>query len=253
MINRLFSRFCAVEPLRDTDRDWAIIGEEEPYFGVLTAERFKREHLDDEGRAEFFRSGETDIAHFIDRMRAFFGPFEPHSALDFGCGVGRLTAPLAALTGAATGVDISPGMLVEARKHGHPGLRFLDTVPHELFDWVVSAIALQHIPPQRGYGIVEQLLDRVVPGGGVTLQIMFGRVAQHERSIGSRLVIDVQGVRSATPQRKRRELPIGEMIMYDYDLTRIVGLFYRAGVKALFLEHCDHGGVIGATIYARKY
>lgn len=252
MINRLFSRFRVVEPIRDTDRDWAIIGEEEPYFGVLSHERFKREHLDEETRAEFSRSGEGDITRFIDRMRAFFGPFEPRSALDFGCGVGRLTAPLAALTGAATGVDISPGMLAEARKHRHPGLRFTETIPNELFDWVVSAIVLQHIPPQRGYGIIEQLLDRVAPGGGVTLQIMFGRTSPHEKSIGSRLVIDVQGVRPATPRKRRRKLPQGEMIMHDYDLTRVVGLFYRAGMKALFLEHCDHGGIIGATIYARK-
>jgi SAM-dependent methyltransferase len=252
MIDYLFSYFRAAAPIRDTDRDWAIIGEEEPYFGVLTAERFKREHLDDQARAEFFRFGESDIAHFIDRMRASFGPFEPHSALDFGCGVGRLTAPLAALTGAATGVDISPGMLAEARKHGHPGLLFVETIPDELFDWVVSSIVLQHIPPQRGYGIVEQLLNRVAPGGGVTLQIMFGRTAHHARAIGSRLIIDVQGVRPAMPRKRRRKLPQGEMIMYDYDLTRIVGLFYRAGMKALFLEHCDHGGIIGATIYARK-
>jgi SAM-dependent methyltransferase len=252
MINRLFSRFRVVEPIRDTDRDWAIIGEEEPYFGVLSHERFKREHLDDETRAEFFRSGEGDIARLIDRMRALFGPFEPQSALDFGCGVGRLTAPLAAVTGAATGVDISPGMLAEARKHRNPGLRLLDTIPHELFDWVVSSIVLQHIPPERGYGIIEQLLDRVAPGGGVTLQIMFGRTAPHEKSIGARLVIDVQGVWPATPPKEGRELPLGVIIMHDYDLSRVVGLFYRAGMKALFLEHCDHGGMIGATIFARK-
>lgn len=238
--------------VRDTDRDWAIIGATEPYFGVLTANRFKRENLDEESRADFFRSGEGDIGHFIHRMRSIFGAFEPRSALDFGCGVGRLTLPLAGLTGSATGVDISPGMLAEARKHDRPGLRFLSSLPDELFDWVVSNIVLQHIPPQRGYEIIEQLLERVAPEGGVTLQIMFGRTARHEKSVGARLVIDQAGVWPAMTRWRRKRVAPGRMLMHDYDLSRVVGLFYRAGMKQLTLDHCDHGGMIGATIYARK-
>lgn len=252
MFKRLLSNFPTAGPVRDTDRDWAIIGETEPYFGVLTADRFKRENLDDDARTEFFRSGEGDICGFIDRIRTLFGPFEPRSALDFGCGVGRLTVPLAVLTGMATGVDISPGMLAEARKHGQSGLTFRDTIPDDRFDWVVSAIVLQHIPPERGYDILEQLLDRVAPGGGATIQIMFGRTAHHEKSVGARLVIDREGVRPSTNRQKRRRVPEGMMIMHDYDLSRVVGLFYRAGMKTLTLDHIDHGGIIGATIYARK-
>ncbi|WP_232493656.1 class I SAM-dependent methyltransferase [Novosphingobium kaempferiae] len=253
MLKRLLSGFRSDEPIRDTDRDWQIIGETEPFFGVLTADRFKRENLDEDARAEFFRSGEGDINHFIDRMREIFGPFEPRSALDFGCGVGRLTAPLAALTGTATGVDISPGMLAEARRHPHPGLRFLDAIPHEPFDWVVSAIVLQHIPPERGYDIIAELLDRVGPDGGATIQIMFGRTVHHENSVGARLIIDDEGgVRPPRPFRRRRKIPEGVMIMHDYDLSRVVGLFYRAGLRRLYLDHIDHGGIVGATIYARR-
>ncbi|UZW55082.1 class I SAM-dependent methyltransferase [Sphingobium sp. JS3065] len=251
MITRLIANFQSAN-VRDTDRDWAIIGSTEPYFGVITADRFKRENLDEENQADFFRSGESDIRHFISRMRDIFGAFEPRSALDFGCGVGRLTLPLAALTGSATGIDISPGMLAEARKHDHPGLRFLNKVPDELFDWVVSIIVLQHIPPERGYKIIEQLLNRVGPSGGVTLQIMFGRAARHEKSVGSRLVIDDAGVRPAITRWWRKRVAPGRMLMHDYDLSWIVGLFYRAGMKHLTLDHCDHGGIIGATIYARK-
>lgn len=250
MINRLFSGFQ--KNIRDTDKDWTIIGETEPYFGVLTSNRFKRENMDEQSRSDFFRSGEGDVEHFISRMRAIFGLFEPRSALDFGCGVGRLTLPLAALTGTATGVDISPGMLSEARKHKLPGLRFLTSIPNETFDWVVSAIVLQHIPPERGYGIIEELLDRVAPKGGITLQIMFGRTAHHERAVGSSLVIDQSAVRPAISKKRRKFPNPGEMLMHDYDLSRTVGLFYRSGIRSLMLDHCDHGGIVGATIYARK-
>lgn len=252
MIGRIFSSFQSRSQLRDTDHDWTIIGATEPYFGVLTADRFRRENLNDDSLADFFRSGEGDVSHFLGRMRSAFGPFEPKSALDFGCGVGRLTLPLAALIGTATGIDISPGMLAEARRHDKPGLRFLEAIPDETFDWVVSAIVLQHIPPQRGYGLIEQLLDRVAPNGGITLQVMFGRTLRHERAPGARLVIDEGGVRPATARRSRKAPGAGEMLMHDYDLSRVVGLFYRAGMTSLMLDHIDHGGLIGATIHARK-
>jgi len=238
--------------VRDTDRDWSIIGETEPYFGVLTAERFKRAHMDDDARNDFFASGEGDVQGFINRMREIFGPFDPRSALDFGCGVGRLTVPLAVLAGAATGIDISPGMLAEARKHQHPGLRFLDTIPDDKFDWLVSAIVLQHIPPERGYSIIADLLAHVASNGGVTLQIMFGRNENHENSIGARLLIGTDEVRPAASKVRIKSIPAGVMIMHDYDLSHVVGLFYQAGFKRLYLDHCDHGGIIGATIYARK-
>lgn len=252
MIRRLLSRSHASDRARDTDRDWQIIGETEPYFGVLTAERFKRDNLDAATRDEFFSYGASDIDGFIRRMQEVFGPFAPRSALDFGCGVGRLTLPLAELTGSATGVDISPGMLAEARKHSHPGVRFTDSIPEEAFDWVVSAIVLQHIPPDRGYAILDTLLSRVAPGGGATIQLIFGRTEGHEHSAGARLVIGPQGVRPARRPVKHRKIPEGVMIMHDYDMSYVIGTFYRHGLTKLFLEHCDHGGMVGATIYARK-
>ena len=220
---------------RWAERTWRPFGRVDPYYGVLSNEQFRADRLDAKTLDAFFQTGEEHVEWTLNSIRRLIAPeFQPTRVLDFGCGVGRLTAPLATLTGAATGVDISPGMLAEARKHGHPGLRFVETIPDELFDWVVSSIVLQHIPPQRGYGIIEQLLDRVAPGGGVTLQIMFGRTAPHAKAIGSRLIIDEQGVRPATPRKRRRKLPQGEMIMYDYDLTRVVGLFYRRACKPCF-------------------
>lgn len=244
--------FRKFEKLRDTDRDWQMIGETEPYFGVLTSEMFKRDNLDDAARETFFASGQGDVRHHFDRMNALFGAFEPRSALDFGCGVGRLTVPLAEIAGQATGVDISPGMLAEARLHTTPGLTFVDAIPDSVFDWVVSLIVLQHVPPDRGYGILRQLLARVSDKGGVTIQLMFARTAKHAQSAGGRLILEGTDVTPATESRSARQIPAGVMLMHDYDLSRVVALFFQAGMSSLHLEHCDHGGIVGATIYARK-
>ncbi|AOR77481.1 class I SAM-dependent methyltransferase [Novosphingobium resinovorum] len=254
MLRRLLgvNPFRKFERQRDTDRDWRMIGETEPYFGVLTSETFKRDNLDDAARERFFASGRGDVRHHFSRMNALFGAFEPRSALDFGCGVGRLTVPLAEIAGQATGVDISPGMMAEARLHTTPGLTFVDAIPDVAFEWVMSLIVLQHIPPERGYKILRQLLAGVSENGGATVQLMFARTTQHARSAGGRLILDGTDVTPATRSRSPRGFREGVMLMHDYDLSRVIALFYQAGMTSLHLEHCDHGGIVGATIYARK-
>lgn len=237
---------------RDTDHDWSEIGKNEPYFGVITHDRFKRNALNEAAIEDFFATGRGDIEYQFGRMRALHPDFEPRSALDFGCGVGRLTRPLAALTGDAVGVDISPGMLAEARRQPVDGASFVDTIPDRQFGWVVSLIVLQHIPPQRGYEIVDNLLRAVASGGGITLQITYGRTALHERSAGARLVIDDGEVWPARGIKNEASVARGRMIMYDYDLSRIIGLFYLNGLSQINLDHTDHGGIIGVTLYARQ-
>jgi len=243
--NRIFNN-------RDTDVDWKLIGEDEPYFGVLTSEEFKRSNFDNDARMKFYGSGWHDVTNDLEQMRKLFGEFNPRSALDFGCGVGRLTMPLAEITGDAVGVDISPGMLAEARVHEGPRLSFMEKIPDRKFAWVVSRIVLQHIPPERGYALLKQLLASVENAGGATIQIVFARTQVHARSAGARLIHSNDDSYYATPPRHHK-IPPGSMLMHDYDLSLVVSLFFAAGFRSLHLEHTDHGGMIGAVIYARKF
>lgn len=237
--------------MRDTDKDWALIGLAEPYFGVLTEDRFKRSNLTDDTLEEFYRSGRNDTDHYLREMRSL-GNFRPTSALDFGCGVGRLTIPLAEITGSATGVDVSPGMLAQARKCSRDGLSFVDTIPARKFDWVVSNMVLQHIPPKRGYAILKQLLDCVSPTGGAMVQVMFARTTDHRHSIGAKTIIADGMPEHVERERNPSEDPHGTMQVYDYDMSAIIAMFYASGIKRLVVEHCDHGGMIGGFIYGLK-
>jgi len=236
---------------RDTDRDWQLIGASEPYFGVLTGEEFKRANFDADTRLRFYASGRHQIDSDLAKMQRIFGDFHPRSALDFGCGVGRLTVPLADVTGDAIGVDVSPGMLAEARLNDGPNVSFVETMPDRLFDWVVSHIVLQHIPPERGYAIIQQLLSRISDGGGATIHIVFARTDTHSNSAGARVIQGEGG--SYYAASRRHKIPAGIMLMHDYDISLVISQFYAAGFRNLHLEHTDHGGMIGAVIYARKF
>jgi len=251
MLKTLFDRSAVKASPRDTDADWEEIGRTNPYYGVLTDPRFKSDQLTDEALADFFRSGEHGIAYEANRLKARHSDFEPRSALDFGCGVGRLTRALAARTGDAFGVDISDSMLAEARRNVPEGAAFGRELPDREFDWIVSLIVFQHIPPERGYPLLKALMERLAPGGFVTLQFALYRDPRHASVPGGRIVIG-EDFNTVCNVAALRGLAKGEMVMFDYDLTAIAALLFAAGVTDIELSHTDHGGFHGASIHGRR-
>ncbi|QSX73554.1 methyltransferase domain-containing protein [Lysobacter arenosi] len=167
-----------------TDRDWEQWGAADPYFGVCSSERFRTDSMTGEAKSEFFASGEEHIARTVRNLKDAFGSgFEPGSALDFGCGVGRLVIPLARRADRVTAVDISPSMIAEARRNcdaaGVSNVTFIESDDglsraSGEFDLVHSHIVLQHIPWRRGRVILQSLADRVSPGGCLAVQILTG-------------------------------------------------------------------------------
>src|SRR5271163_1555738 len=94
--------------------DWKTLGNLDPYYSVLTDPKFKLAKIDGPARDEFFATGVQHVDYLLDALKADFG-FAPHGkALDFGCGVGRITKALAAHFDTVVGLDISPGMLAQA-------------------------------------------------------------------------------------------------------------------------------------------
>jgi len=165
-----------------TDRDWEQWGAHDPYFGVYSREEYRAGALTNEAKAAFFVSGETHIRRIWRDIEAAFGSgFEPRSAMDFGCGVGRLVLPLAQRTSFVMGVDVSPSMIVEAKRNcsvaGVANVAFIESDDGlsrvtGVFDLVHSYIVLQHIPWRRGRGILQTMAARVAPGGVLAVQIL---------------------------------------------------------------------------------
>src|SRR5215210_1486107 len=103
---------------RNSDAAWERYGKFDPYFGVCTQDKYRTENLGESELEEFFRSGEEFINLLLSTTRERLdSSFQPTRALDFGCGVGRLTIPLAKMVAHVVGVDISDGMINEARNN----------------------------------------------------------------------------------------------------------------------------------------
>ena len=133
-------------------QEWEELGAIDPLWAVLTdpAKRHGKWNVD-----EFFRTGEELAAGLMKVADQLGHPKERRHALDFGCGVGRVTRGLAKYFERCSGVDISSAMLAKARElNAHVGnCEFLLNVDERLslfedeyFDLVYTGIVLQHVP-----------------------------------------------------------------------------------------------------------
>jgi SAM-dependent methyltransferase len=231
---------------RDTDADWRAIGAREPFWGVLTWPEYRRENLDEDRLAAFYATGVNHIAGIAGELAHIGGaPFHVDAALDFGCGVGRLTEAMGAYADQIIGYDISPGMLEEARARGAGKAVYTGVLPDGPFDWINSYIVFQHIPPQAGLDLLEQLLAKLTARGFVSLHFTVYRDAHLRPPVERRTLRSMFA-------RRAPAAPAGSMQMYDYDLGRLCEALHRHGVERMRLVHEDHGGHHSVHVFARR-
>ena len=233
---------------RDTDADWRALGTSEPYWGVISHPNYRRENLSDQHLADFYSTGGPFMAQLVRDLERVTGARPAGRALDFGCGVGRLTEPMADYAREVVGYDISPGMLALARQRGGRAT-YSAELPAGPFDWINSFIVFQHIPPTRGMALIENLLARLAPGGAISLHVTVWRSANREPP---RFAGWSGPARALRHWLWLRTQPAGHIQMYDYDLSAVVQALNRAGIGEATLVATDHDGHHGVIILGRK-
>jgi SAM-dependent methyltransferase len=159
-------------------RDWDELASVDPLWAILSDphKRGRRWNTD-----EFFATGRADIERAFAIAAHLGRPRRRHAALDFGCGVGRISRALADGFDQVLGVDISPEMIRQARELNREfrNVHFLvnrTSDLHELesgsFDLVYSRIVLQHFrQPDDVLDFVGEFLRLVRPDGLVVFQL----------------------------------------------------------------------------------
>ena len=248
-----------------SDTEWQAWGEKDPYFGVLTDERYRRGKLTAESLEEFFRTGRSHIEEILAACRRHCGELSTRRSLDFGCGVGRLLIPLAEVSEVCVGVDIAAAMLREAalncaRYNLHHvrlarTLEEIDPGDGAGFSFVHSHMVLQHLDPQRGLSIIAALLSRLDSGGVAALHLTYAhskhRANQGVRPRASRVARFLSRPLARIRRRITRADP--QMLMYAYDLNRVLFLAQDCGVRSGGLQFTDHAGHLGVILFLRKY
>lgn len=243
----------------NTDTAWETWGRIDPYYGVVSHENFRKGRIA-ENRDDFFATGRDFVADKLARCEQIFGPLPRRRALDFGCGVGRLTLPLAAHFDSVVGLDISPAMLAEAvRNADATGCRnvvfersddALSAAPG-LFSFVNSYIVLQHIPTRRGMPILRQLVNKVEPGGGFSLHL-----SVHTRGPTWRaahwLVHHVPLADRLSAVAKGRPWSEPAMQMNGYPLQAILVHLAEQGIQDIYVFSERHAAALTFGLIGRK-
>lgn len=169
---------CGVTDLTTLEREWDDAAKAGAFFNILTIPDFSEGDFWEHGNAE------------INAMLAELAPRRRRAALDFGCGIGRLTQPLAKHFRRVVGVDLSSEMLRLARRHNNePNVEYVHSNARDLarfqdneFDLVYSTIVLQHMCQEFARGYVQEFLRVTRAGGLVVFQLPEGPDIASDRS-----------------------------------------------------------------------
>jgi len=242
-------------------RHWDALAKDDPFWAVLTQSQKQgnRWAID-----EFYSTGVAEVEKDMARIRSCAPGLRLGSALDFGCGAGRLTQALARHFERVTGIDISERMVALAREHcrnervefAHSAAAGLGMFPDGSFDFVYSRITLQHVAPRYTRRYLGEFVRVLAPGGVLSVQVpeavppgdppdrlrfslwpptMWMRVKRHVR-------YHHPGWFPGTPK----------MQMYAVPRDEVVAIIASAGADILSVERGEHGDVENTVYIARR-
>lgn len=165
------------EALNLVAETWEALARSDPLWAVLSHpdKRARQWNIDD-----FLRTGEEFVGFVLGRAEASGLSIRRGLAVDFGCGVGRLTGAMGRHFRQVVGIDVSETMVRIARDlhRDKPNVRFklnrradLRLIASRKADFVCSHITLQHLRPALAETYIRELFRIVRPGGCVYFQM----------------------------------------------------------------------------------
>ena len=157
--------------LDELRQHWQAFGEQDPLWAILTAPGKRGGAWDIE---EFLATGRDDVEFAMRMLEERGVVVARRRALDFGCGVGRLTHALANDFERCDGVDLAGSMIARAnvlnpdpeRVHFYENktsdLRLFETGS---IDFVLSLLVLQHMEPTLICAYLSEIVRVLGPGG----------------------------------------------------------------------------------------
>jgi ubiquinone/menaquinone biosynthesis C-methylase UbiE len=158
--------------------DWEELAKIDPKWAILSDPRKKFKKWNN---SEFFERGKSDMNKVLSTVKKTGVKIRYKQALDFGCGIGRVTKAMSRYFDKVYGIDISKRMIAMAKEihKDNKKMKFFQNLKNDLsifkdnkFDLVYSYIVLQHIPKRK---LIEKFLMEFIrvtrPGGIIYFQL----------------------------------------------------------------------------------
>ena len=164
--------------LRAVKQTWENLAQTDPLWAICTDGKRRGGKWN---ATEFFATGEAEISKVLAHVAAIGLKLRWEGrALDFGCGVGRLTQALCKRFAGCVGVDISPTMIRLAQQYNRHGercvyvlndARDLGKYGDGEFVFIYSSIVLQHLEPKYIRSYLREFARILSPEGTLVCQI----------------------------------------------------------------------------------
>src|SRR4051812_43424570 len=189
-------------------------------------------------------------------------PRERRRALDFGCGLGRVTRALADRFEECVGVDISENMIRHAQELNRniEGVSFVVNRTSDLsvfadgsFDLVYASIVLQHVPERRAIeSYIAEFCRVLCPGGLAVFQLPSHIPAIFRLQWRRRLYLGLRRLGFGAPflYRRLRLLPIAMSYLPEDETVR---LLQSAAARVLDVETRSATGLLNAGLKSSTY
>ncbi len=248
-------------------RTWEHLGKRDPLWAILTVSGKEGNKWQLE---EFLATGRLEVDRLIANLDRIAPGMPRTRALDFGCGIGRVTRALADKFEHVTGVDVAASMIRLARRQNE-GLSRCEFVrnraadlrqfPSDRFALVYSRMVLQHMPPKLMRRYLPELLRLVSPGGVLVFQLpevidsfdMFLQApvegSAFKRRLPRRLVRAWRTLKYWTLVRRMRHIE-----MFGMSRPAVLELLERHGgrVLAVYEDHAHGLETPGFEYYVTK-
>jgi 2-polyprenyl-3-methyl-5-hydroxy-6-metoxy-1,4-benzoquinol methylase len=255
--------------MADHDRAWEDWGAIDPLFAILTDPKYQHGGGD---RTEFLNSGEGFAAVILGHCNELGLAQHRGRALDFGCGVGRVTAPLAARFDEVVGLDVSESMVAKARTLHSQALGNCSFEVHRgndlrqysnaSFDLVLCVLVLQHLASRDVMlGYLAEFARVLRPGGALVVQLPSKVPAPQpqpswQTRAGARqrtaAVLRQVGVSASYLYRRFGWVPPMTMTAVPDELTRSTLAEHGAPVVFATPLEVDAGGTESRTYFATR-
>jgi SAM-dependent methyltransferase len=240
---------------------WDRFAAREPYFAVIPHPAYLRHNLTSDVEADFFFRGQEHVNHIFEVIRQRIDPdFAPRTALEFGCGPGRMVVPISGQVPEVTAVDVSPAMLAAAAAAAARNSRsniVFQTLGEFLasgrsFDFIHAYLVFQHIPPRHGLIFLRELLERLSQGGIGIFQFAYRRRSPRPVALARWLRTFVPGLNAAANLIRGRPWTNPFLNPRVHDLGKIFPLFHEAGCTRPHAEFARHADLDVVLFYAQK-
>jgi SAM-dependent methyltransferase len=244
--------------LDKSKKHWEDMGDLDPYWAILTEPGTKHGNWDIE---KFFSTGAEEISGLMNTAKSLGLPMQQENALDFGCGVGRLTRALAGYFQNVVGIDISDSMLRRAAAlNPPPNCKFVlndsDSLPFPSaqFDLIYTALVLQHVPSQDSIRRYIAEFVRVLKIGGLLVMQVPNHVPLRSRLQARPRIYSLLRSAGISEKLLYNKMGLHPIPMNFLPENEVISIIEAGGGKALRIVADQRAGahIPGRTYYVSK-